>query len=618
MCTGRLNSGTQRQSMQSESTLAGQSACVKRLRVLAKSLPGPRGEHVRRVIASLAEFLEASAKQQNDEEERNLPSARIMINSLVKLVEQPSGSVEAILAATGLGMLVTSEPASRTTLIEVGGIRPLVELLVSAGSCVTSSSSSSSSSSWALATVAASVLGNLAICRQPDAGLACASPPESDADFSTAVRKAGGINSLVELLVVAASKVAATAAAALGNLAINNRANQDAIREAGGIVRLVELLNAGSGSDEAAMQASGALRNLAAGNSVNKEAIREAGGIKPLAACVSRSHEAMQDFPRPKAVAWALGALCNLATERASRELIVREDGVIESLFALLRSGSEIARNAARALALCLGSEAEASVLTVAASTVEFDALKAFPGLLSSLQRTAERQLEAFGARCVGGQEDISSLECLLAAASRLQVDAETLSKWRGKLAELERDLSRERSLQAQRERLGLGEFPLPADFFCPITLDRMRVPVVASDGHTYERSAIQAVLKSSGRSPMTREVLEPLLFPNRALLNRIQEYEEEVLMAARTALAATFGSTVAAEQSGCASALPATLPLSAGRVREEEEHPRSRGQLLQHNARDKVLRQQTSLKKMAADRCGGTAMAPAKRMRNA
>lgn len=133
MCTGRLNSGTQRQSMQSESTLAGQSACVKRLRVLAKSLPGPRGEHVRRVIASLAEFLEASAKQQNDEEERNLPSARIMINSLVKLVEQPSGSVEAILAATGLGMLVTSEPASRTTLIEVGGIRPLVELLVSAG-----------------------------------------------------------------------------------------------------------------------------------------------------------------------------------------------------------------------------------------------------------------------------------------------------------------------------------------------------------------------------------------------------------------------------------------------------------------------------------------------------
>ena len=77
----------------------------------------------------------------------------------------------------------------------------------------------------------------------------------------------------------------------------------------------------------------------------------------------------------------------------------------------------------------------------------------------------------------------------------------------------------------------------LPADFECPITFDKMKDPVVASDGNTYERAAIEAVLATgNGLSPITREPLEPHLFPNRNLLRRIREYEGEILAVAERA----------------------------------------------------------------------------------
>mmetsp|Transcript_63324 Transcript_63324/g.169287 ORF Transcript_63324/g.169287 Transcript_63324/m.169287 type:complete len:255 (-) Transcript_63324:109-873(-) len=44
----------------------------------------------------------------------------------------------------------------------------------------------------------------------------------------------------------------------------------------------------------------------------------------------------------------------------------------------------------------------------------------------------------------------------------------------------------------------------IPDDFLCPITLDIMCDPVVASDGHTYEYSAIAEWLRTHARSPLT------------------------------------------------------------------------------------------------------------------
>ena len=47
----------------------------------------------------------------------------------------------------------------------------------------------------------------------------------------------------------------------------------------------------------------------------------------------------------------------------------------------------------------------------------------------------------------------------------------------------------------------------LPRHFVCPITHMCMREPVVAADGHTYERAAIERWLRTSTTSPMTNEV---------------------------------------------------------------------------------------------------------------
>ena len=45
-------------------------------------------------------------------------------------------------------------------------------------------------------------------------------------------------------------------------------------------------------------------------------------------------------------------------------------------------------------------------------------------------------------------------------------------------------------------------------DFICPITLDVYRDPVLAGDGHVYERIAIAQWIERHGTSPLTREPL--------------------------------------------------------------------------------------------------------------
>ena len=68
--------------------------------------------------------------------------------------------------------------------------------------------------------------------------------------------------------------------------------------------------------------------------------------------------------------------------------------------------------------------------------------------------------------------------------------------------------------------RNGLAKFvQAPEDMCCPITCELFVDPVVGSDGHTYERSAIERVLQADyPTSPMTRETLQPIILPNLTL----------------------------------------------------------------------------------------------------
>ena len=77
---------------------------------------------------------------------------------------------------------------------------------------------------------------------------------------------------------------------------------------------------------------------------------------------------------------------------------------------------------------------------------------------------------------------------------------------------------------------------------------------MVASDGHSYERSAILSVLRNgNGLSPLTRERLQPnVLIPNRNLKRRMQEHDEDML---RVAAIVTANASNAAQQPGPAAA---------------------------------------------------------------
>ncbi len=61
----------------------------------------------------------------------------------------------------------------------------------------------------------------------------------------------------------------------------------------------------------------------------------------------------------------------------------------------------------------------------------------------------------------------------------------------------------------------------------CPITYELFRDPVLAQDGHTYERQAIEEWIRRNGTSPITREPLAiEHLYPNRTVKELVDAFE--------------------------------------------------------------------------------------------
>ena len=97
-----------------------------------------------------------------------------------------------------------------------------------------------------------------------------------------------------------------------------------------------------------------------------------------------------------------------------------------------------------------------------------------------------------------------------------------------------------EQQLKAQREEIEklrkvIEERGKPADIVCPITHDIMLNPVVAADGHTYERAQIEAWLRTHDRSPLTNAVLaHKHLTTNEIARRMVKKFIEECRRAGR------------------------------------------------------------------------------------
>lgn len=74
---------------------------------------------------------------------------------------------------------------------------------------------------------------------------------------------------------------------------------------------------------------------------------------------------------------------------------------------------------------------------------------------------------------------------------------------------------------------LASNQYDVPLDYICPITHEIMKDPVIAEDGFTYERSAIQEWFgqRSQTISPMTNIEILPDLNENVLLKERIDNY---------------------------------------------------------------------------------------------
>ena len=78
-----------------------------------------------------------------------------------------------------------------------------------------------------------------------------------------------------------------------------------------------------------------------------------------------------------------------------------------------------------------------------------------------------------------------------------------------------------------ERRRYGVKQ-----DLRCPITLEVMHDPVIAGDGHSYEREAIERWLAKKLTSPKTGATLETnVVFPNHAMRQMIIEWREAAAM---------------------------------------------------------------------------------------
>merc|ERR1719171_3447531 len=100
-----------------------------------------------------------------------------------------------------------------------------------------------------------------------------------------------------------------------------------------------------------------------------------------------------------------------------------------------------------------------------------------------------------------------------------------------------------------------------PPSFYCPVSQQVMRDPVVLCDGHTYERRHIQRWLQENNTSPVSGlQLPQQDIYPNHALRNAIEEYFQQVFSVHRRAIRKTITRPDSQQSFGSNAALLRTI----------------------------------------------------------
>ena len=102
------------------------------------------------------------------------------------------------------------------------------------------------------------------------------------------------------------------------------------------------------------------------------------------------------------------------------------------------------------------------------------------PSLHEQILMAAQSRLDAAEAG-----DDTHALECAIQHATAAALPSVTIQRAHERLTVIKA------AQQERRKTHGLCGLDLPDEFVCPITFEKMIDPVVASDGNSYERSAL-------------------------------------------------------------------------------------------------------------------------------
>lgn len=264
-----------------------------------------------------------------------IANRELIIKQLVSMLQDQQNDSAQEQAAAALANLARDSDANRQSIVDAGGINPLLSLLKG------ESPGAKENAANALTQLCETNENRVSIAAEGGIGLlvgvlqssssnketsaitlcslvACAiwQLSKDNKSNQTAIADAGAITPLVSMLGSPSPEMQANSAGALSTLAEDNHDNQAAIARTGAIAPLCALVR--EGNAETKEQSASALWALSTDNAPNKATIAKLGGVEPLVGLlVSDASE--------KSHAFAAGALASLASKHSeNRATIVK------------------------------------------------------------------------------------------------------------------------------------------------------------------------------------------------------------------------------------------------------------------------------------------------------